>query len=91
VTLHRITAAQARLLRLAVEVDIPRRMVEWVDELEDGQLTDEMRDVFEAFGYLERETKRQRKPRVGYVRAAGPVTDEDIERAVEEALDSAPA
>lgn len=84
-TLRRITGAQARLLKLAVDVDIPRRMEDWTDHLEAGQLTDEMRDVFEAFGYLERETKRQRKPKVGFVRAAGPVTEEELQSAIESA------
>lgn len=66
-TLRTITAAQARLLKLAVEVDIPRRLTDWSDRLNQGQLTDEMRDVFEAFGYIEREPRRQRNPRVAGV------------------------
>ena len=65
VTLRRITPAQARLLRLAIDVDIPRRMESWYARLDAGVLTDEMRDVLEAFGYIDREATRQRRPTIG--------------------------
>lgn len=64
-TLRRIIAAQARLLKLAVDVDIPLRMEGWYARLDEGVLTDEMRDVLEAFGYLDREEHRQSKPKIG--------------------------
>jgi hypothetical protein len=78
VTLRRITAAQARLLRLAVEVDIPRRMEDWLDRLDQGVVTTEMRDVLEAFGYLDREEQRQRKPKTALDRPCYSAANQQI-------------
>lgn len=81
-TLRRIDSGQARLLALAVKYDFPERTKDWLKHLEEGNLTDEMRAVFEAFGYLERNDRRQRRPRIAPV--LDPLLEEqDIERAVE--------
>ena len=82
-TLRRLSPGQVRLLRLAVKVDIPQRMGDWLLRLESGEITDEMRDVFEAFGYLDKADKRQRKPSVTV--ASSSETEEEIQRAIEDA------
>lgn len=55
---YQIDEGVARLLQLGLKDDIESRLQEWHEHLSAGSLTEEMRQVFVAFGWL---TPRDRR------------------------------
>jgi hypothetical protein len=62
-TLHRLSLRKRQLLLVAVEHELPNVAAGWKRWLASGQMTDEMRDVFEALDWLPSDDGRRRPRR----------------------------
>lgn len=49
---HRVEPSLARLFQLGIDAELPKKLTEWKETLDKGEITDEMVRVFHGVGWL---------------------------------------